>query len=158
MARLLAQQERLLCDIVDAVRAMHPDNPQLRVTTGGRSGARVFLHGRQTHELDGRRPHADIFELEAKGLLRKPRSERGNDYSVVTAEAHAERDNIAERESSRSATEMQPETALDTKGWRPDERELDRGANSVVYVVRRDTNIAVLTPRRPAGPRGHRPT
>lgn len=144
MVPLLAQQERLLCEIVDAVRAMHPDNPQLRVTTGGRSGARVFLHGRQTHELDGRRPHADISELEAKGLLRKARSERGNDYYVVTAEAHAERDKIAERESSRGTSHMQPDTALDTKGWIPDDRELDRGANSVVYVARQGTSVAVL--------------
>lgn len=138
MAVLLAQQEQLLCEIVDAVRAMRPDNPQLRVTTGGRSGARVFLHGRQTRELDGRRPHADISELEAKGFLRKAKSETGNDYFIVTAEAHAE------RESLRSSFEMQPDTALYTKGWIPDERELDRGANSVVYLARRNRSIAVL--------------
>lgn len=40
--------------------------------------------------------------------------------------------------------EMHPDTALNTKGWIPDERELDRGANSVVYLARRDGSIAVL--------------
>jgi hypothetical protein len=144
IAFLLAQQEQLLCEIVDAVRAMHPDNPQLRVTTGGRSGARVFLHGRQTRELDGRRPHADISELESKGFLRKAKSETGNDYYVVMAEAHAERSKIVKRESSRDNLEVEPDTALDTKGWIPDERELDRGANSVVYLARRDRSLAVL--------------
>ncbi len=144
MAFLLAQQEQLLCEIVDAVRAMHPDNPQLRVTTGGRSGARVFLRGRQTRELGGRRPHADISELVAKGFLRKDKSETGNDYFTVTAEAHAERDKIAERESLRGGIKMQPDTALNSKGWIPDERELGRGANSVVYLARREESIAVL--------------
>jgi serine/threonine protein kinase len=144
MALLLAQQEQLLCEIVDAARAMRPDNPQLRVTTGGRSGARVFLHGRQTRELDGRRPHADISELEAKGFLRKAKSATGNDYFVVTAEAHAERDKIAERESPGGSIEMQPDTPLDTKGWVPDNPELDSGANSVVHIARRNDLIGVM--------------
>ena len=39
---------------------------------------------------------------------------------------------------------MQHGTVLNTKGWVPDERELDRGANSVVYLARRDKDIAVL--------------
>lgn len=39
---------------------------------------------------------------------------------------------------------MQQGTVLNTKGWIPDERELDRGANSVVYLARRDKDIAVL--------------
>ncbi len=94
-------------------------------------------------ELDGRRPHADISELEAKGFLRKARSGKGNDYYVVTAEAHAERDKIAERESS-ATNPMADDAVLDTKGWIPDERELDRGANSVVYIARRDAAVAVL--------------
>lgn len=33
---------------------------------------------------------------------------------------------------------------LNTNGWIPDERELDRGANSVVYLARRDKEVAVL--------------
>lgn len=33
---------------------------------------------------------------------------------------------------------------LNTNGWIPDERELDRGANSVVYLARRERSIAVL--------------
>jgi hypothetical protein len=39
---------------------------------------------------------------------------------------------------------MQSDTPLNTKGWIPDERELDRGANSVVHLARRDKDIAVL--------------
>jgi hypothetical protein len=51
---------------------------------------------------------------------------------------------------------MQQGTALNTKDWIPDERELDRGANSVVYLARRDKNIAVLkvcSARRPESER-----
>jgi len=117
VAFLLAQQEQLLCEIVDAVRAMHPDNPELRITTVGRSGARVFVQGRQTRELDGRRPHADISELAAKGFLRRARSATGNDYYVVTAEAHAERDKFAERTSGAGSIERNPDAQLDTKGY-----------------------------------------
>jgi hypothetical protein len=39
---------------------------------------------------------------------------------------------------------MQPDTPLNTRGWIPDEHELDRGANSVVYLARREGSIAVL--------------
>jgi serine/threonine protein kinase len=39
---------------------------------------------------------------------------------------------------------MQPDTDLNTNSWIPDERELDRGANSVVYLARRNSSIAVL--------------
>ena len=38
---LLDSQQQLLCDLVDAVRAEHPDNLRIRATTGGRSGARL---------------------------------------------------------------------------------------------------------------------
>ena len=39
---------------------------------------------------------------------------------------------------------MSTDADLNTKGWIPDEQELDRGANSVVYLARRDGNHAVL--------------
>ncbi|HEX3563212.1 MAG TPA: protein kinase [Solirubrobacterales bacterium] len=39
---------------------------------------------------------------------------------------------------------MQQGRVLNTKDWVPDERELDRGANSVVYLARRGKDIAVL--------------
>lgn len=109
---LLPSQEELLCEIVDAVRDAQPDNPQLRVTTGGRIGARVFLHGRQTSELGARRPHADIAGLSAEGYLRKLSSTTGNDYYAVTPDAHAQRDKIASRESSRRDPEKQRPSAV----------------------------------------------
>src|SRR5690348_3098446 len=43
----------------------------------------------------------------------------------------------------RIPNEMQG-AELDTKGWIPDDRELDRGANSVVYLARREGTSAVL--------------
>lgn len=108
MAALLEQQQELLVEIVDAVRAAHPDNPQLRVTTGGRTGARVFLHGRQKRELGGRRPHADIEELRAQGYLRRVRRETGNEFLAVTPAAHAERDRIARAAGSPSTSKQRP--------------------------------------------------
>lgn len=60
-----------------------------------------------------------------------------DDYLAVT-------DTDADRESLRSSAVMQRGRALDTRGWIPDERELDRGANSVVYLARRDKSIEVL--------------
>jgi hypothetical protein len=110
MESLLEPQRQLLCEIVDAVRAAHPDNPQLRVTTGGRTGARVFLHGRQTREL-GRRPHADIDELGAQGYLRKIRTDTGNAYYAVTPTAHAERERIGSRQlQGEQAAKRRPMT------------------------------------------------
>jgi hypothetical protein len=92
---LLESQKRLLCELVDAVRAADPDNPRVRATTAGSSGARVFIHGRPSKELPGRRPHADIDELRAQGYLRHLETSAGNAYFAVTPVAHAERDRLA---------------------------------------------------------------
>src|SRR4051794_32092677 len=43
-----------------------------------------------------------------------------------------------------AACSVSTDADLNTKGWIPDERELDRGANSVVHLARRDGDVAVL--------------
>jgi hypothetical protein len=108
---LLESQQQLLCELVDAIRAAHPNNPRVRATTCGRSGARVFIHGRQMRELAGRRPHSDLEELRAQGFLRKVGTETGNVLYAVTAAAHAERDKYAARAQPAPAKQRPAEPA-----------------------------------------------
>jgi hypothetical protein len=69
----------------------------------------VFIHGRQSRELPGRRPHGDLEELVAQGFLRKAGTQTGNVLYTVTPSAHAERDKYASR-AQPAAPKQRPTT------------------------------------------------
>jgi hypothetical protein len=92
MADLLPATRALLLELLDGLDEADSHLPEVRVSGRGRSGARVWLRGTPSRELEGRRPTALFDELRAAGLLRKLRSEQSGDYYAFTPAAFRLRD------------------------------------------------------------------